>query len=419
MISYNRFTLFLKKLLLDPLYLYSQGFSPSHSTDIKDFLKNSHGTEFGDAQSRGNDINGFVLWYHEEPLNAIDIDHFLIINYFTQHNDVSPECKEWREINFLPGSNFLYDVSFHIFANSEKSVLKNQWFKKFSSPGKYYDWYFFFHGFTALDWYRDFYLLANPYRIEPTKVFISLNHLIQKKRNYRIVLLSLLEEKKLLSHGLVSYPLISKELVKKEIFDVNSLISAQSKKHILNNLFKNLRPYKLDEIDYNLASANISREMHMAIWNIVTETVFYENKLHLTEKIFKPIAIKRPFILVGAVGNLEYLRSYGFKTFDRWIDESYDSEPDHDLRMQKIVKELERLCNLTFKQNLDILSEMQEVLEYNHNHFFTTFKEIIVEELVDNFEKCTKMYNQDLSERFRLPVEKINFQSVKQILLTS
>jgi hypothetical protein len=60
---------------------------------------------------------------------------------------------------------------------------------------------------------------------------------------------------------------------------------------------------------------------------------------------------------------------------------------------------------------------MQSILDFNHEHFFNNFRKIITEELVDNFEKCVRLYNFDLSERFKLPIENINFDHVKQLLL--
>jgi hypothetical protein len=35
-----------------------------------------------------------------------------------------------------------------------------------------------------------------------------------------------------------------------------------------------------------------------------------------------------PFVIVGTRGSLEYLRSYGFRTFEGIWDESYDSAED-------------------------------------------------------------------------------------------
>jgi hypothetical protein len=37
--------------------------------------------------------------------------------------------------------------------------------------------------------------------------------------------------------------------------------------------------------------------------------------------------------------------------------------------------------------------EMQETLEYNFNHFYTTFKDTIVDEMIDNFEHVLYQIN--------------------------
>jgi hypothetical protein len=192
------------------------------------------------------------------------------------------------------------------------------------------------------------------------------------------------------------------------------------KKHIYYNLLPTANSMILDNCnDYNNASADIIDEEYSlgSLWHLVTETVYYEEKLHLTEKIFKPIVSKRPFILVSSFGNLKYFRDYGFKTFDRWIDESYDSEPDPDKRLHMIVNELVKLCNLSKNELNDMYKEMQEVLEYNYNHFYGDFKKIIVDELIDNFKKCIFLYNRDLSERYQLPAYALNYEHIKNILL--
>jgi hypothetical protein len=40
-------------------------------------------------------------------------------------------------------------------------------------------------------------------------------------------------------------------------------------------------------------------------------------------------------MLLAAPGNLAYLKSYGFKTFDSVIDESYDTIQDNDLALKQ------------------------------------------------------------------------------------
>jgi hypothetical protein len=160
----------------------------------------------------------------------------------------------------------------------------------------------------------------------------------------------------------------------------------------------------------NTGIAEIS--MHKsALWHIVTETVFYDHKLHLTEKIFKPIVSKRPFILVGAPGNLAYLKSYGFKTFDQWIDESYDNELDPDKRISLIVEQIEKLCSMSNAQLNDMYADVKSTVEYNFNHFYGNFKTLIINELVDNFRQVLCDFTDS-----KVNISNINFDQVKNIL---
>jgi len=169
-------------------------------------------------------------------------------------------------------------------------------------------------------------------------------------------------------------------------------------------------------IDTETPSGALSADVNFdsltsALFHVVTETVFFQDKLHLTEKVFKPIVSKRPFLLVAAPGNLAYLKRYGFRTFDRWIDESYDAEPDHYVRIEKITFEIAKLCAMPGPVLKQMHAEMQEVLEYNFQHFYTTFKDLIVDELVDNFEHILCQINNGRQpnnhsryhQRFELP----------------
>jgi hypothetical protein len=412
MISYYRFKVFLETHLLNPLFIIPQDYCPTYSTKIEGFNRNDDGKNFYHGRQYSHDFNGNCIFWYEELLNSQDLndlsDRTLLIG------KLYPECREWYNCEIPSHGPTMYNVNIQLFANSEKSAIKKQWIK--NNPPML-DWYFFFHGFAALDWFRDFEYVQNICDYSISKVFICLNHVINNNRSYRLLLLSMLKEQNLLSSGIVSAPLLNQALVKEEVFSKSSRLSKDGKIHIMKNLYEEAEPIIVHDTDYKSASADIPDFFYQAFWNIVPETNFYDEKLHLTEKIFKPIAIKRPFILVSSPGNLEYLKSYGFKTFDRWIDESYDSEPDHDIRLEKIVGEIKKLCQLT-PQELDRMhQEMTEVLEYNHHHFFNGFKKIIVNELVDNFEACTKRYNLSLSERFRLPTELVNLDQVKQLLL--
>jgi hypothetical protein len=400
MISYNKFIKLIQTQLLDPIFVGSVGFTPNWSTKTKNFKFIS--------TNQGN--NGFCVWWHEEPINTEDFSNLLENN---NCNIVNPHMFNLLKNHPILCEN-LFDVNILLFANSEISRCKKQNLKKTSMQ----DWYFFFHGFAALDWYRSFKYFKFKNKI--TKVFICLNHILKNKRSYRLYLLSQLTEKNLVQAGYVSAPLLDQKVIKYELGNVNSYLSKQAKKHILENLYKNACALTLDhQSDFGKASADIISEEFAcgALWHIVTETVFFDNKLHLTEKIFKPIVLQRPFILVGAAGNLQYLKRYGFRTFDRWIDESYDQIEDNDLRLEKIVEQIDILCKLSLDELEQMYASMSEILAYNYDHFYGNFKEIIIDEMLDNFKKCIHLYNKDKSDRFRIPESNLDYQEIKNVLM--
>jgi hypothetical protein len=89
-------------------------------------------------------------------------------------------------------------------------------------------------------------------------------------------------------------------------------------------------------------------------------------------------------MLLAAPGNLAYLRSYGFKTFDGIIDESYDLIQDPDARSEAVVNQLAWYCALSDKEKQDIIYALEPIIEHNFRHFYGEFQQIIVKELLDN-----------------------------------
>jgi hypothetical protein len=104
-------------------------------------------------------------------------------------------------------------------------------------------------------------------------------------------------------------------------------------------------------------------------FNIVTETHFYENALFLSEKIYKPIIYKQPFLVYSSPFSMKRLRTIGYKTFSSIIDESYDLEVDNNKRRKMIELEIERLCNLPLDELHNLYVSIKDILEYNFEYF--------------------------------------------------
>lgn len=311
---------------------------------------------------------------------------------------------EYQELAATP--NQLYKEP-HILVTSEISKHINELtITKILIP-----FYYFFHGFAALDWYRGYYALNyNKSIVKQYKHdFISFNRIINNDRSYRIYFISLLKELELIEKGLVSFNVTDNlfDDWQDETADPNSKLSANARQHIEHHLI-DISKLVIDRPELpGSASADIPRG-NDAFWHIVTETVFYYDKLHLTEKIFKPIASKQPFMLLAAPGNLAYLKNYGFKTFDSVIDESYDNIQDNDLRIEAVVSQLHWYCNLTPGEKTDIIQQLEPIIDYNFHHFYGEFRHIITNELLDNTKTLFKEIGYDDSH--------INYTNIHRVL---
>jgi hypothetical protein len=143
---------------------------------------------------------------------------------------------------------------------------------------------------------------------------------------------------------------------------------------------KHYFPILLDEnnvyIKVNERKAELFNNSYVSI---ITETLFEDTIISpffqyhyiggynfLTEKTFKCIVSKHPFILVSRNGSLEYLKSLGYKTFHPYINESYDEIVDDKLRMDAITTEILRLNNFSDSEWLIFQKNVKDIIEHNY-----------------------------------------------------
>ncbi len=257
---------------------------------------------------------------------------------------------------------------------------------------------YFHHIFAASDWFRSYKFHEGilPVRARSIKKrFVTFNRITGNSRVYRSIFISELAKKNLLEMGHISYSKICPVhgTYKDNILHAvdNNLIKldfAVETINVLDSIENELRvDFKDEEFIQNdsMTLGPIDSLMESFVY-VVTETCFWEKKKHLTEKIFKPIVSKQPFILLGCANNLEYLKSYGFKTFDKWWDESYDNIQDPVDRLKAVVNLIEQLCKLSDNDIANILIEMENVLNYNRALFFSEkFIEFEWDELRNKF----------------------------------
>lgn len=128
-----------------------------------------------------------------------------------------------------------------------------------------------------------------------------------------------------------------------------------------------------------------------SMFTLVNETSALNGQYYISEKIMKPIGHCHPFLVFGTVGSLKHLREHGFKTFEPYIDESYDNIKKAEDRFEAILIEIRRLCDMDSDEKLKWMKSVSEICEYNRNHLFR---------IADN-------YNKVMGHRFLRKLKKI------------
>jgi hypothetical protein len=197
--------------------------------------------------------------------------------------------------------------------------------------------------------------------------------------------------------------LVSNELNKDSLTSVmhtNSDNVHYSEYEFLNPKFKLSNPEKISQIKNNNFSSTASADYDYQDFintqiSVVLETVFDDSRIHLTEKTLRPIACGHPFLLAAGPNSLEYIRSYGFKTFAPWIDESYDLETDSFKRLEKIINSMKQIQKLQGTELENFSRAVKEIADYNKEHFFSErFFVILEEELKNNLIEPFKLVKQ-------------------------
>ena len=96
---------------------------------------------------------------------------------------------------------------------------------------------------------------------------------------------------------------------------------------------------------------------------------------YLTEKTMWPIFLKKPFFIFGGYGSLDALKNYGFKTFDKIFDESYQYETDIIKKSAMIVNQLLELSTMSKYKVQNMIESVQDILEHNQKLLVSNAKD--------------------------------------------
>jgi hypothetical protein len=202
-----------------------------------------------------------------------------------------------------------------------------------------------------------------------TKHFLKIN---RTNRNERDIFLLFLNFEKLLDKCLVSFPELHKWPEYPEMF------YKYIQKENINDL-KTKLPFDIDETDEtNHGPAGVGEGFFDA--DLAFNPIHYRNSFisivmgafafdkdgyHLHSSTFNPMYCGHPIIQFAPYKTLEVMKQYGFKTFDKWWDESYDNEKDDWKRLQMIMDLVLEISEYDKKDLLHMYEDMKETLQHN------------------------------------------------------
>jgi len=239
-----------------------------------------------------------------------------------------------------------------------------------------YGWkshYYFYHGWACKDWFRGYdktFLIPRAADRAPTHTFMSPNRIVAGKRDHRVLFLY-----NVFRHGLDKNYISAPRVCPYENVDISQIALKYNNTYSdIEQVFlaAELPRYFAGEDTQVMSSYCLGNyaEAQDSLVYVPTETVYFGKRLHITEKTFKAIALEMPFVLVAPAHSLEYMRSYGFKTFAGIFDESYDDETDDVKRIEQVTRLLKDLDNLSAKERLGIHRACLPIVQHNFEHFY-------------------------------------------------
>jgi len=149
-------------------------------------------------------------------------------------------------------------------------------------------------------------------------------------------------------------------------------------KHLANENFQGqelLLDFNAKTIDEQSNQEILPEQYRQAVFDIVNESIVSDTSVFVTEKTWKPILYKSPFMILGSKGTCKHLEKFfGIKMFPDMINYSFDYV-DYPKRFDRLVNDnLRRIMEMPLEDVNKWLnsSKVQSILSYNQTKLLNT-----------------------------------------------
>lgn len=390
---------------LDQLYhLIDQCARSSHGDLVIIYRFDPHGSKEIQDLSFLNDysmeqviMHPQIICYDQEPL---DYDRYETETFLDQSSQDMVNSMDLRKMNLRDWPANVWDQA--ILLHSEQGGRNLEQYQ----AAEFVPVYYWSHALIARDWFRAAEYL-DVIKTQSTHRFLIYNRAWTGTREYRLAFADLV-----IQHGLASHCKMTIDPV-----------DADTGQHYTQTMLQNESWRPVHELErwfgVNPVSSTMSAWLDRDDYactdvEIVLETLFDDDRLHLTEKTLRPIAAAQPFVLASTAGSLQYLRDYGFETYHELWSEDYDLISDAAQRLEAIVSVMKQIAHWTPDQRQQRLARAREIADHNRRHFFSrNFGQLIISELETNLDqafaqlvKTNRCQYWLATEQFRYTVER-------------
>jgi len=367
-------------------------FSPHGSKKPEDLWPLNKSRVLGPNSWYHNMTTPIMICHDQEPLQ-FDLYNQTALDTICNSMPGFPTSVELRKNMNLRGLVFYHFNAYDyvLLCHSEQNSPELEKYTNHGFAGVYW----WSHGIIARDWFRyaqhDPDLVYSPDQI--THDFLIYNRAWSGTREYRLKFAEQLVNSHLVKYCNTKFSVEDNQVHYTDHQWCNpkfTINRTDLQHHFPNNTVDSGASADYDAADYQTSGIEV-----------VLETLFDDRRWHLTEKSLRPIACGKPFVLMATAGSLQYLRQYGFQTFDGLIDESYDTVKDPTDRLRAVIAEMKRISELPTPQKHALWADLNKIACYNQALFFSdAWQQQLIQEFVDNANRALEFISNHRTARY-------------------
>ena len=123
---------------------------------------------------------------------------------------------------------------------------------------------------------------------------------------------------------------------------------------------------------YEAFQNSVPLEYIQSCMDLVTES-YVDESIMLTEKTFKPISLRKPFLLISARHSHKFLKRLGYKLYYELFDYSFDGK-SFNQRFNSIIKQIKKILSMSTQEFNAKVETIAEKIHYNQNHMINQEK---------------------------------------------